>query len=452
MSFRLTYATMFDPPAELHERFDAALRRVAPGSASGTSCTWHGVDTRGRPLRRAPQPDRPRDRRWASSRWRRPTDADAGDGAARTRPSRPGAQRRWPSALRMLRRVADVMEARVYDIAAALTLEVGKNRMEALGEAQETVDFFRHYADDFERQRASTTRCRTIRCRTSSRATAASCGRTASGSVIAPFNFPLALAGGPTAAALVTGNTVVRQGRHRHAVGRPPAGRLHPRRRPAARRVPLPVRLGARGRRGAGGASGDGRHHLHRLGRRSARNCCSRWPPGRGRARASPRWAARIPASSPRDADLDDAAAGIVRSAYGMGGQKCSALSRLYVDATRRRRADRATARADRRDPDRRSRPARALARPGDQRRRRREPRALRAPNCGRAAPRSSPAVASCATATLARGHYVDPVLAEAPLDAPAVAARDVPADPDAAPGGRPRRGDAARQRQRTWA
>ena len=30
-------------------------------------------------------------------------------------------------------------------------------------------------------------------------------------------------------------------------------------------------------------------------------------------------------------ADLDRAAAGIARSAYGMGGQKCSALSRLYV-------------------------------------------------------------------------------------------------------------------------
>jgi 1-pyrroline-5-carboxylate dehydrogenase len=32
-------------------------------------------------------------------------------------------------------------------------------------------------------------------------------------------------------------------------------------------------------------------------------------------------------------ANLEDAAAGIVRSAYGMGGQKCSALSRLYVEA-----------------------------------------------------------------------------------------------------------------------
>ena len=45
-----------------------------------------------------------------------------------------------PTAKRMqlLRRAADLIEERVYDIAAALTLEVGKNRMEALGEAQET--------------------------------------------------------------------------------------------------------------------------------------------------------------------------------------------------------------------------------------------------------------------------------------------------------------------------
>ena len=52
--------------------------------------------------------------------------------------------------VRLMRRVADLMEQRVYEIAASLALEVGKNRMEALGEAQETVDFFRHYADDYE--------------------------------------------------------------------------------------------------------------------------------------------------------------------------------------------------------------------------------------------------------------------------------------------------------------
>ena len=40
--------------------------------------------------------------------------------------------------------------------------------------------------------------------------------------MIAPFNFPFALAGGPVAAALVTGNTVVLKG----ATDTPWAGRL----------------------------------------------------------------------------------------------------------------------------------------------------------------------------------------------------------------------------------
>ena len=31
--------------------------------------------------------------------------------------------------------------------------------------------------------------------------------------------------------------------------------------------------------------------------------------------------------------DLERAATGILRSAFGMGGQKCSALSRVYVEA-----------------------------------------------------------------------------------------------------------------------
>jgi len=74
---------------------------------------------------------------------------------------------------RLMRRVADVMEQRVYEIAATLSLEVGKNRMEALGEAQETVDFFRHYADDFESHKGYENELPNDRCRASSPATEA---------------------------------------------------------------------------------------------------------------------------------------------------------------------------------------------------------------------------------------------------------------------------------------
>ena len=58
-------------------------------------------------------------------------------------------------------------------------------------------------------------------------------------------------------------------------------------------------------------------------------------------------------------ADLDAAAMGIARSAYGMGGQKCSAVSRLYVHEAVADRLDRQAARSDRGDPHRRSPPAR---------------------------------------------------------------------------------------------
>ena len=65
-------------------------------------------------------------------------------------------------------------------------------------------------------------------------------------------------------------------------------------------------------------------------------------------------------------ADLERAASGIVRSAFGMGGQKCSALSRLYVHREIADAAAREAAAADRRDPYRRPDPSRALARSRD--------------------------------------------------------------------------------------
>ena len=53
--------------------------------------------------------------------------------------------------VRLARRAAELLEERVYAIEAALALEVGKNRVEALGEAQETADFFAGYARELER-------------------------------------------------------------------------------------------------------------------------------------------------------------------------------------------------------------------------------------------------------------------------------------------------------------
>src|SRR5207237_3298966 len=111
--------------------------------------------------------------------------------------------------VRLLKRVAALIEERVYDIAAALALEVGKNRMEALGEVQETADFFNLYADDFVRQNGFDRPLPDDPLpgfRSRNRSVMKPYGVWV---VIAPYNFPFALAGGPVAAALITGNTVV---------------------------------------------------------------------------------------------------------------------------------------------------------------------------------------------------------------------------------------------------
>ena len=233
--------------------------------------------------------------------------------------------------VRLLKTVAALIEARVYHLAAALCLEVGKNRMEALGEAQETADFFRGYAEEFERNGFYD---RTLpddpvaNYRSHNRSVLKPYGVWG---VIAPFNFPLALAGGPTAAALVTGNTVVLKG----ATDTPWAGRLLA---DCIRDAGLPdgVFNYVAGRGDVVGESMVSNSALagitftgsHEVGMRICRLMVSGHSPRPCIAEMGGKNACVVTAG----ADLDRAATGIFRSAFGMGGQKCSALSRLFVD------------------------------------------------------------------------------------------------------------------------
>ncbi|MBV9726578.1 MAG: aldehyde dehydrogenase family protein, partial [Gammaproteobacteria bacterium] len=152
MSFKLTYATMFDPPEELHQRFEAAMARVsaALGRRHPLYIAGEDRDAAGVLRKMNPANDQQLLGEFAAG-----TKADA-DQALRAAKAAWPAWRDTPSAerARLLRRAGALIEERVYDIAAALTLEVGKNRMEALGEAQEAADFFQVYCDEFEREHA----------------------------------------------------------------------------------------------------------------------------------------------------------------------------------------------------------------------------------------------------------------------------------------------------------
>lgn len=328
MTFKLTYSTMFAPPPELHTRFDEAMARTLRALGRRHELFINGED---RSDARAIASHSPVDHEWVLGEFAvaRAAHADAALQAAHRAWQ---GWKRTPPARRaeLLRRVARLIEERVFDIAAVLTLEVGKNRMEALGETQETADFFNGYADEFERGGAFDRPLPNDPLTgfvSHNRSVMKPYGPWV---VINPFNFPFALAGGPVAAALITGNTVVWKG----APTTPWAGRLLA---DCLRDAGLPPgvfnylssldpQLGPAltGHALAAGVTFTGSHEV---GMRIGRDLQSGAYPKPYIAEMGGKNACIVTAA----ADLERAATGIVRSAFGMGGQKCSALSRLYV-------------------------------------------------------------------------------------------------------------------------
>jgi acyl-CoA reductase-like NAD-dependent aldehyde dehydrogenase len=147
MSFKLTYSTMFDPPAQLHANFDAAVAR-ALARLGGRHALHVAGEERG--AARYFVKANPADCEQVLGEFPAASAVQAAEAVGAAAAAWPGWKRTSPARrAQLLRRVAGLIEERVYDIAAALTLEVGKNRMEALGEAQETADFFSLYAEQF---------------------------------------------------------------------------------------------------------------------------------------------------------------------------------------------------------------------------------------------------------------------------------------------------------------
>lgn len=328
MSFQLTYSTMFDPPEELHERFEAALAAVRGGLGA-----THPLYLGGEDLYEAETYPTlsPADRRVVLGRFPvgRPEHVERAMASARA------AFPAWratphPERVRLLRRAAAILEERVYAIGAALALEVGKNRMEALGETQETADFFSGYARDFE---AAGYFERDLPddplsgYRSHNRSVLKPYGVWG---VIAPFNFPLALAGGPAAAALVTGNTVVLKSSEET----PWSGRLLA---DCLRDAGFPPGVFHSLVGGADvGAALAGHPELagitftgsQEVGMGIYRRLAAGPYPRPCIAEMGGKNACLVTAR----ADLGRAATGIVRSAFGLSGQKCSAVSRVYAE------------------------------------------------------------------------------------------------------------------------
>jgi 1-pyrroline-5-carboxylate dehydrogenase len=331
MSFKLTYATMFNPPADMHTRFDAAMAEVSAGLGATHDLFIDGKD---RPAARHDARKSPIDQRRVLGHFPLASADDARQAMEAAHAAFPSWRATPPEErMRLLKKVARLIEERIFHISAALTLEVGKNRMEALGEVQETADFFDIYADDFGNQNGFdhtlpndplpdfNSRNRSIM------------KPHGVWVVIAPYNFPFALAGGPVAAALVTGNTVV----FKSASDTPWSGRMLA---DCLRDAGFPPGV-FNYLNGSGSEVGETLvKHEHTAGV----TFTGSFDVGMSiyRAMANGRYPRPCIAEMggknacivTANADLERAANGIIRSSFGLSGQKCSALSRLYVDET----------------------------------------------------------------------------------------------------------------------
>ena len=308
----------------------------------------------------------------------RPADVDRAVAAARRAfPAWSG--RPFEERASVLRRAADLIEEHGFDLSALLSLEVGKSRLEAMGDVTETADLIRYYCEQMERNHGFDRPMERFSEREETRSVLRPYGVWA---VISPFNFPAALAGGPLGGALVAGNTVVLK-------PSPEASLIGLALHDLFREAGLPdgvlnVVFGGGEDVGEPLAlhPGGGRLALHGIedgGDVAPPRFSREWPKP-----CITEMGGKNPALVMPSADLDAAAEGVLRSAFGLQGQKCSACSRVYVHEAVRGAVHRSPSGEDGPGDDRRPEPRRRLPGARDPRARLSELRALRGPRPAR--------------------------------------------------------------------
>lgn len=114
--------------------------------------------------------------------------------------------RSWRERVGILKRAAELIDERKFDIAVCITYEVGKDRLEALAECWEAIDAINYYSKVLEEHNGYVERTGPGGPGENCRVLAKPLGVWP---VISPFNFPFMLASGMALGALITGNTVV---------------------------------------------------------------------------------------------------------------------------------------------------------------------------------------------------------------------------------------------------
>lgn len=227
-----------------------------------------------------------------------------------------------------LRRAAELMRRKRFELAGWMILESGKPWAEADADVAEAIDFCEYYADGAVEMSGG------LRLDVPGETNWYGYRPRGVVSVIAPWNFPLAIPVGMTTAAVVTGNTVVLKPAEQssviavqlveilHEAGVPPevlqlVPGIGEELGPVLVGHPEVSMIAFTGSREVGLA----------INRQAAEVVAG----GRGVRRVIAEMGGKNAIIVDDDADLDVAVTGVLGSAFGYAGQKCSACSRVIV-------------------------------------------------------------------------------------------------------------------------
>lgn len=235
----------------------------------------------------------------------------------------------YTARLKFFDKAAEIMRKDKHLLAAAVTLDNGKNRYEAMADVDEAIDFIEYYRWQMEKYDGYAREMHSPYSEEKVKSVLRPYGVWA---VICPFNFPAAITTGMTTGALITGNTVV----------------LKP-----SSSVPLPVymvydifsRAGIPDGvlnfvAGPGAEVGDALINHRKIGGvvfTGSKEIGYGIIRQTGREHPIPviaEMGGKNPIIVTSNANVDDAVAGVASSAFGYGGQKCSACSRVYVQSS----------------------------------------------------------------------------------------------------------------------
>lgn len=321
---RVNYSTTSSADESLHAAYELGVRQARGELGRTRRFRINGQERRERGVRLTRSPI---DREMIIGRFAQADPSDVDDAVSVATAFAPTwAATPCEERLSRLRRAADLIDQRRFLLAAVLTFEVGKTRLEALGDVEESAELIRYYCDEMERHRGFRRPMSRLHPEEETLDVLRPYGVWA---VISPFNFPLALAAGPLGAALAAGNTVVLKPASSGALsallladvladaGLPPGA--------------LQVITGS-GQR-VGTALVEDRRVAGITFTGSAEVGMSLYrsiPAGQPRPVIC-EMGGKNPVIVSRGADLEAAAEGTARSAFGFGGQKCSAASRALV-------------------------------------------------------------------------------------------------------------------------